>query len=442
MKTAMTTQVLAGFVGLALLAGCGPKDVSLPGQRFDARTPLAQIEGDAKPVVAQNRSVAIRLPAAQSLDWAQTGGNARHDAPHGVLSANPSLVWSVKIGAGQGRKDRISASPVAFGGTVFAMDQGSHVTALTAATGAVLWNSSIQPEFDTSTVSGGGLAVSAGKVFVTTGYGEVIALDPSTGAVIWRQRLSAALSGAPTVVGDAVYAVGRDGSAVALNTGTGHILWQNEGVGKSAGMVSAGTPAADGKLIYLPFGSGQLEAVSPTGDTVWQGAVAGQRLGRAYAGFGDVTGNPVLSGGVVYVGSSAGRMVALDATTGTRIWSAPEGAMNAPLVVGGSVFAVNDAARLVRLDAQTGDLIWGQQMPYFKANKPKRYKSITAHYGPVLGGGHLIVASGDGSLRLFDPTSGAITAQADISGGAASAPVLAGGMLFVMGANGQLHAFR
>lgn len=440
MKTAKTTQVLAGFVGLALLAACGEKDVVLAGQRFDARTPLAQIAEGAAPVTAENSAVAIHLPAMTSGDWAQSGGNASHSAPHGTLSANPSLVWSVKIGAGNARGSRIAASPVVSGGTVFAMDQGSRVTALTAATGAVLWQSSIQPEFDKSTVSGGGLAASAGKVFVTTGHGEVIALDASTGAVIWRQRI--AVSGAPTVAGNAVYAMGRDGSAVALNVATGRILWQNEGAGKASGVIGAGTAAADGNLVYLPFGSGQIQAVSETGDTVWQGAVAGQRLGRAYAGFGDVTGDPVVIGGVIYVGSSAGRMVALDAALGTRIWSAPEGAMNAPLVVGGSVFAVNDAARLVRLDAQTGDLIWGQQMPYFKAEKPRRFKAITAHYGPVLAGGHLIVASGDGALRLFDPASGQITAQADISGGAASNPVLAGGMLFVMGANGQLHAFR
>lgn len=441
MKTAKTTQVL-GVVCLALLAACGQRDVILPGERFDARTPLAQIEGEAEPALAESSVVSIGLPAASSGDWAQTGGNARHNAPHGALSANPNLIWSAKISAGNPRRGRISATPIISGGSVFAMDQGSRVTALVAATGAVLWQASIQPEFDASNISGGGLAAAAGKVFVTTGYGEVIALDASTGTVIWRQRLSAALSGAPTVEGGTVYAIGRDGSAVALNAGTGRILWQNDGLGKTSGVTGAGTPASDGKLIYLPFGSGQIEAVGPDGDTVWQGAVAGQRLGRAYAGFGDVTGDPVIAGGVLYVGSSAGRMVALDAALGTRIWSASEGAMNAPLVVGGSVFAVNDAARLVRLNAQTGDLIWGQQMPYFKANKPNRFKGITAHFGPVLAGGHLIVASGDGALRLFDPASGQITAQADIPGGAASAPALAAGMLFVMGANGQLHAFR
>ena len=108
----------------------------------------------------------------------------------------------------------------------------------------------------------------------------------------------------------------------------------------------------------------------------------------------------------------------------------------------GSVFVVNDEARLVRLDASTGDVIWQAEMPYFDKDKAKKHKAITAHYGPVLAGGRIVVASGDGPLRLFDPTNGTMVYSVDIPGGAASAPVLAQGMLFVVGGNGQLHAFR
>ena len=65
-----------------------------------------------------------------------------------------------------------------------------------------------------------------------------------------------------------------------------------------------------------------------------------------------------------------------------------------------------------------------------------------AHFGPVLAGGRIAVASSDGVLRFFNPVDGALVATANIPGGAASAPVLAGGMLLVMGGNGQIHAFR
>jgi outer membrane protein assembly factor BamB len=87
-------------------------------------------------------------------------------------------------------------------------------------------------------------------------------------------------------------------------------------------------------------------------------------------------------------------------------------------------------------------VIWSVVMPYFDKEKPKRRKAITAHFGPVLAGGRLVVVSSDGQLRLFNPADGALVGGAEIPGGAATAPALAGGVLYVVGGNGQLHAFR
>ena len=121
---------------------------------------------------------------------------------------------------------------------------------------------------------------------------------------------------------------------------------------------------------------------------------------------------------------------------------APEGAMGPVVPVGGSVFLVNDEAQLVRLDAATGEKIWAVEMPYFTKDKAKKRKAIYPHFGPVLAGGRLVVAGGDGTLRLFSPTDGALVGSVDIPGGAATQPALAGGTLYVVSGKGQLHAFR
>ncbi len=436
-----------GLAALMMLAAC-EREVVLDGPRFSVRTPLEQtLNQDGSPATpatdAGNATAKISLPRASNIgDWSHRAGSANHALPHGTLSAAPVRVWSVKIGQGNTRGGRIAASPVAAGGRIFAMDVGGTVAALTL-DGAVIWQADVSPDFDKNAdVSGGGLATNGGAVYVTTGAGEVLALAANSGAVQWRQRLDGALSGPPTVSGGQVYALGRNGSAAALDTGSGRILWQIEGAPRVGGMLGAGAIAVSGGTVYLPYSAGQLTAVSQGGDQLWTAGIAGQRLGRAYAGFGDVTGDPVVANGVIYVGSAAGKTAALSAATGQRIWTAGEGALNAPLVAGGSVFVVNDQARLVRLSANDGAVIWSQTMPYFKNTRPKRLKGITAHYGPVLAGGHIVVASGDGTLRLFDPASGAIVGQGEIPSGAASSPALVGGMLLVMGQNGQLHAFR
>jgi outer membrane protein assembly factor BamB len=70
--------------------------------------------------------------------------------------------------------------------------------------------------------------------------------------------------------------------------------------------------------------------------------------------------------------------------------------------------------------------------------RPTRF----AHFGPVVAGGRVIVASSDGVLRVFDPVSGALTGQVELPNGAASAPVVAGGVLYVIDRDGTLRAFR
>ncbi len=452
-KTLGTLKLNAGIAALAaalLLAGC-ERELILTGERFAVRTDLeASKATEANPAPKApsdqpgNQSVAISLPAAASLaEWTHRGGNARHTSPHGTLSAAPQRVWSANIGSGSSRKNRISASPVVADGRIFTMDSQSQVVA-TATNGATAWQTNLTAAFDRGgNVSGGGLAVGGHVVYVATGYGELVALNAGNGAVIWRQRLGSPVSGAPTVDGGTVYVTTRDGAGYAVDTANGKVRWTVAGAPGVTSVEGSASPAVTDRTVIFPFNSGELvSALKLNGVRAWGAPVTGQRVGAGYQNLTDITGDPVLIGGTIYAGTAAGRTAAIDAGTGERHWTAVEGALSAPLVVGGSVFVVNDEARLVRMDAATGAVIWQADMPYFVNEKPKRRKGIYAHYGPVLAGGRIVVASSDGVLRLFSPTDGTLLATAAIPGGAAAAPALAGGTLYVVGNNGQLHAFR
>jgi len=433
----------AGLAAAGLVAGCGPREVILPGERISVRAVLEGTGADAP--AAESTGQAISLPPVQAnADWAQRGGNARHDAPHAALSSAPQLGWAVNIGQGSSRKNRIAAAPVVQGGRVFAMDAGSTVTAV-ATSGAALWSVDLTAEFDRGGgVSGGGLAAADGRLYVTTTYGEVVALDAAGGAILWRQRVDAPAVGAPAVADGMVYVIGRDGSAWAVGADDGKVKWQVFGSPGKAGYLGTAAPTVGDRAVIFPSNAGDLMAVLRIGGgtKVWQSSLAGKRLGRAYASVYDVTGDAALVGGTLYTGTGAGRMVAMEASSGTQVWSADEGAMGPPAVAGGSVFVVNDEARLVRLDAATGATVWSVEMPYYVAEKTIKRKAITAHYGPVLAGGRLWVASGDGALRGFSPVDGSLTHQADLPGGAATQPAVAGGTLYVVSAKGQLLAFR
>jgi outer membrane protein assembly factor BamB len=443
-------KTLGVMVGLMLLAGC-EKEVILQGERFDARTPLAQslaVEGEAAPTDTfgqiENQSLPISLPAARAnADWTHRSGNAEHLMPHAALSAAPARLWSADIGSGNSRKYRITASPIVADGRVFAMDASNDISAVSTA-GAKLWTANVMPAGARGNpVSGGGIAYGGGRLFATTGYAEVVAMDPATGGVIWRQDLGAVAAGTPTVADGVVYVGARDGTGWALDAKTGKVQWQVTGAPSRTGIIASASPAVGARAVLFPNGSGQVIAALKIGGVqLWSANIAGARLGRGYTSVTDIAGDPVIAGDTTYIGNQSGRISALETTSGTVKWSAREAAYGAVLPVGGSVFLISDQAKLVRLDAATGAAIWSVDMPYFDTDKPKKRKAITAHYGPVLAGGRLVVVSGDGLIRMFNPADGALTATTQLPGGAAAAPALAGGVLYVVSGNGQLHAFR
>jgi outer membrane protein assembly factor BamB len=411
---------------------------------LDGTEPVAEAAAADDTDLAGVRDVPVSLPGQTSNgDWAQRAGGADHAPGHVALGGSLSRVWSASVGRGDSRKTRIAADPVVSGGRVFTLDSEATVTA-TGTNGAALWQADLTPAADRSgEASGGGLATGGGQVFATTGFGELVALSAETGAVAWRQKFGTAAGGAPSFADGTVYAVARDGLASAIDAANGKILWQVQGIPDRAGVMGVSAPAVAGDRVIFPFASGQMLSVErATGASVWQAFVAGKRLGRAYANVSDVTGDPSVTGGVVYAGTAAGRLTAVYEDSGQPLWFADEGAASPVAVAGGALWLVNDENQLVRLDAATGETVWRIDMPYFTKEKDKRRKGIFVHYGPVLAGGRLVTVSSDGYVRSFSPASGALLSAVELPGGAASGAAIAGGTLYVVSRQGQLHAFR
>ena len=423
------------------LAACGEGEVILPGERLDI---AAAAPGYAlAPATAPMSAFAAPAQVVNGA-WTHTNGTPSHAIAHPALAANPIPIWSTAVGAGDSRGNRITASPVAAGGIVYTLDSQAGVAAVDAASSAVIWRTDLSPASDRpSDASGGGLALSGGALYVTSGFGTLTALDSRTGARLWTQDLDAAATGAPTVDGDLVYAVSRDGLGWAVETSNGKVRWQVDGIGDAAGVTGPAGPAVAGRSVFFPFGAGDIVAALRDGGTrLWGASVTGARDGAAYFELDDITGTVVVDGARLLAGNATGRIVALDAVSGERIWTAREGAVGPVWPSAGSVFAVTDAGAAIRLDAATGAQVWSTQLPTFTARREKRRKGVVAHYGPVLAGGRLWVASSDGLLRGLDPSTGAVASQINLPAGAASAPIVVNRVMYVMDERGRLNALR
>ncbi len=453
LRRGTSVPLIAAALALGLVGACSKREVVLQGERLDLRAGLGaplNAAGNVAPNASgpksatQSQATPIRLPKpVNHASWPQRGGSVTHHVSDPAFSTTPQRLWAVSIGAPNSRKYRIAADPVVADKRIFTLDARAGVQAHTL-DGKPLWSVDITPPSDKAgEASGGGLAVAGGTLYVTSGYGELVALDVKTGQKRWVQRLEAVATGAPAVRGGMVYVVSRDSRAWALDARDGRIRWELPGVPAAAVMAGGAAPAVTDQFAILPFGSGEVTAAFRKGGMrMWGAPVAGARRGRAYASVIDITGDPVVIGKVVYAANAAGRVVALDLASGERIWTAREGAYGPVWPTGGSVFLISDEDQLVRLDAKTGVRIWAVDMPYFTAKKPKRHKGIVAHFGPIVAGGRLLVASSDGLIRVFDPASGALLTTYDLPGGAASAPIVVNGTLYVVSAKGQLNAYR
>jgi len=459
---ASTLAILAVLTASA----CRQPEHILPGPRYDLRdlSDAQSILSRTNPVPDQptppqpprqignppyavtGKATKLSLPAAKAVSsWPVEGQNAQHLTPNAALHTGAlSQAWSVQIGMGNAKRSRMPSGPIAAAGRIFTVDANNTVSAVSPA-GQVLWHADLTPpDVVPGAVTGGGLAYADGKLFVTTGFGALIALDASSGQQLWIKKFDAPITAAPMVDGNLVYVVSRDGYGWAISTSNGKMLWEIEGTAATAGNLGAGAPAIAGKAVLFPFDSGEVDAVLRLGGiSLWSASIAGERTGSARGGeVNGIIGGPVISGSTAYIATGAGRLAAVDTDSGARLWTATEGGMGPVTVAGGSLFLVSDQGLMMRLNASDGSTVWSAPLPLYVNPKVAAREDIYVHYGPILAGGRLIVASTDGLLREIDPTSGTLLRTTSLGAPAAAAPIVVDGTLYVLTADGQLRAFR
>ncbi len=428
---------------LVVAAGCSDPDVKLRGKR-EPVTAILTDGGAQLNAPQENQSRSFEAPAQKNnLSWPQGHGTPKTRTTHPALAAALAKAWSASIGRGDRQRARISADPIVVDWMIVTLDSQSVLVA-TSASGARLWSLDLTPVGEQSgEADGGGLASGGGRIYVTTGYGEMAAVDPKTGEKIWSQSLMALAAGRPAYADGLVYVVSGGATSWAVEADNGRVRWQVDGLSDLNMRRGSTGPAVSDKLVLFGYGSGDVQAAFRKGGLVlWTATLAGARSGQAISTIGGIGASPVISGKRVYAANASGRLVAMNLDSGARLWTAPHGALTPLWVAGGSVFLINDIGQLVRVDARNGQTIWAVDLPTDKASLSWRSTEVIAHHGPILAGGRLIVASGDGLLRQFDPVSGEELDAIKIPGGATTNPVVADGVLYVVSKNGKLHAFR
>ena len=208
------------------------------------------------------------------------------------------------------------------------------------------------------------------RVFVGSSDHGLYALRAGDGSTIWRFETPSAVQSEPLYDPemDVVYFGSHDGALYCVRAANGQLVWRFD-----TGAEVAKKPVRDGEMLYFANAADNLVAVDRrTGKTKWS-THRQPALGMEVAGYA----GPAFDRGVVYMAYSDGHVMAYDGRDGAEKWAPVDLAADAeqggetvryldvdttPVVDDGPngrvVYVASYAGGVVALDAQTGSRVW------------------------------------------------------------------------------------
>ena len=356
--TYVSSTELRATVSAALVASTGTVQVTVvnaASQGGSTSTPTAvTIAPPSKDAVAYQMNSAhtgvitfnsVTLPTAAS--WSINAGGT----PSYALIVNGIVYVVVSTGSGNSQLLALNGStgatvwgPIALSGSgMIAYDSGtifvtggsylaSILSAIDAATGTPRWSVTIADAIE------GAPPVAANGLVYTVGDGDLQAFDELTGAPVWQGGFGGT-NGTVAVTVDGVYGTSPC-TAVAFQPATGAVIWStNTGCDGGGGA----TPVVGGGKLFAPIG------VSSYGGNIYD-----PETGTVLGAFSYSTLPAVTSSNAYALSASTLQGIALSNNQVLWSFAGDGGLVNAPVVVNSYVFVGSSSGKLYALDAASG----------------------------------------------------------------------------------------
>jgi outer membrane protein assembly factor BamB len=300
--------------------------------------------------------------------------------------------WKVRTGAA------VDATPVAFGQQLFVGSTEGTFYAFDQSTGDEIWT--LAPEGRISTAAAiGQAAVGEGRtpeIMVIADDAGVVRSHQAgiTAAAPWSTQLDGRIRSAPIIVDGQVIVATSEGFLHGLDLIEGGVLWTYPTEGEGLGAVSADMAYSDG-LVYVGTQDGFLHIVDVSAEI--------PESVCSYDARDPIAVNPIVVGGVLYVG-----------TTAHNIWVLPEGTCSGS-VQGRLPFYTTETPIEVAL-AIVGDIMYIPDGPYLYAKNLADNTDVWApgdvdansaiSAAPVVTRDAVYFASEDGVVHAVDSTTG------------------------------------
>lgn len=307
---------------------------------------------------------------------------------------------------------------------------------------------------------GGGmssLAVVGNRIFTMgrrKGKCQLVAVSREDGSELWATDVGGGNPNCtPTVDGDLIYALGREGDLVCANVQSGSILWRKSFPRDFGGRMMSGwgyseSPLVDGDRLIVTPGSQDAVIVAldkRTGDTIWKAAMPEERprKGKDGAGYSSVVISEA-AGVKQYVQLTGRGVISVSAEDGSFLWSynrIANGTANipTPLIRGDFVFCstgYGTGSALLEIK-KDGDELKADEVYFLGANELQNH-----HGGMILFGDHVYCGHGhnNGFPLCLELKTGEVAWGGKIrgAGNGSAAIVMADGHLYFRYENGTM----
>jgi outer membrane protein assembly factor BamB len=252
------------------------------------------------------------------------------------------------------------------------------------------------------------VAIANGRIFTLgqrKGGAALVALDLNTRKELWTTTVGGGSpNSTPTVDGNLVFALGRDGDLLCAEAATGKVLWQKKFGKDFGGRMMSGwgyseSPLVDGDRLICTPGADKAMIVAlnkKTGETLWNALMPETgRRGRDGAGYSSIVISEAC-GVRQYVQLTGRGVISVAAADGKPLWSynrVANGTANipTPIVKGDLVFCSSGygtGAALLKV-VKKGQALEAEEV-YFLSGKELQ----NHHGGMILVGNHVYCGHG------------------------------------------------
>jgi outer membrane protein assembly factor BamB len=237
-------------------------------------------------------------------------------APLTQYAAGVSLrkIWSVSIGSGSGH----GFVPVVVGDSAYAATPNGKVSKIDLASGRVQWQASTKKDL-TAGVGSDGTTTAVAEV-----DGTVVAFNDQ-GHEAWHTQATSEVNIPPAVGGGVVVVRSSDYRIQAFDEATGKPLWDVQRPGPALALKTNMQMILVQGMLISGLPNGRLIAINArTGSVEWEGPVSVSRGATDLERISDVVGTPQIQGPALCGVTYQGHVSCFDVSQGGRpMWSKP-----------------------------------------------------------------------------------------------------------------------